>query len=334
MEKSCKRQRRCTLLRAEQALVSRSFLRATVFSVAFLFLQTTFAAQSVAQPKPPLATTVPKAENQLETYQDLVQKAQNLTLQQDRLQTSQVLLRGIQRESRGSPAYRELVRVLDDLTSVFYTEKAQNLFATAESVVETKPREAIEQYQEAYKSEDRNVSILKGLARAHLRLNECDRAEARVRSAEEVNPYSGEVKLLRLQTLACQKNFDVLATRLSARDPELETLEKNLRGLQILDLWHRKESKKAKALVMTWESQSPEYPEVYFWKWEISKDQETTDRVAAGKYVQLCQNLTPRKRKSFSLDVSLCKGKEAAELFLKQKETQSAPPAAGEGSNQ
>lgn len=308
-------------------------LRATIFIAAFSFSCATHGetaaapAKAKASPAPVSASTQGAAEKSEETFQDLIQKAQNLTLQQDRLQASQVLIRGIQRESRNSAPYKELVKALEELSSVFYTEKAQNLFATAESLVAQKPREAIDSYFEAYKAEDRNVTILKALARAHLRLDECDKADARVKIGEEVNPYSEEIRLLRLQTLACQKNFEMLSTRLSARDADSDSTEKFVRGLQVLDLLRRKETKKAKGLLVAWEAQAPDYPEVHYWKWRFGKETLTPDRAAAAKYVHLCQNLTARKRKSFSLDVDLCKGKEAAEAFLKEKE---AAPRAGE----
>lgn len=269
------------------------------------------------------ATPTPSAavEKSEENYRDLVQKAQNLTLQQDRLQTSQVLIRGIQRESRGSPAYRELVRALGELSTVFYSGKTQDLFATAESLVESKPKEAVDSYLEALKLEDRNVAILKALARVYLRLDECEKADARVKSAEEMDPYSPEIRLLRLQVYACQKNFDQLAAHLSGKDSDSEIVEKSARGLLLLDAVHRKDSKRAKTLVAAWESQAPDYPELYYWKWELAQESGSTDRVAAAKYEQLCQNLTPRKRKAFSLDVDLCKKKDTVSSFLREKES-------------
>jgi len=258
-------------------------------------------------------------ERSEENYQDLIQKAQNLTLQQDRLQTSQVLIRGIQRESRNSVAHKELVRTLGELTSVFYLEKTQALFATGESLLETKPREALESYIEALKSEDRNVLILKSIARVHLQLNECEKADLRVKSADEVDPYAPEVKLLRLQVLACQKNLELLGVRLVQE--ELEGVEKFAYGLQMLDTINRKDLKRARTLLAAWEAQAIDYPEIYYWKWQLSKQAGAIDRVAAAKYIQVCLNLTPRKRKAFCLDVDLCKGRGAAESFLREKET-------------
>ena len=251
-----------------------------------------------------------------ETYHDLITKAQNLTLQRDRLQTSQVLIRGLQRESRNSSAYRELSRALEDLTSVFYTEKAQGLFATGESQMESKPHDAVDQFQEALRIEDGNVTILKAIARTNLRLAECSKADSAVKSAEAINPFSSEVKLLRLQVLECQKSYDLLTARLLARDPDLEPVEKFIRGLQMADLIRQKEIKRAKALLASWETQMPDYPEVYFWKWQFAKETGEPERSAALKYAQLCQNLTPRRRKNYILDVDLCKGKEAVDVYL------------------
>jgi hypothetical protein len=273
-----------------------------------------------------------KGGETLETYHDLITKAQNLTLQRDRLQTSQVLTRGIRRETRGTAAYKELVRTLEELTSVFYTEKAQGLYASAGSLMDAKPREAIDVLQEALRLEDSNLTLLEAVARLHLRLGECDKADVAVVSAENVDAFSPAVKLLRLQTLSCQKNFDLLGATMAADLADLEPLEKYLHGLQIDEQLRKKDFKKAKTLLTAWETQTPSYPEVYYWKWRISEASENVDRAAVVRYTQLCQGMTPRKRKSFEDDVELCRGREAADLFLKDSGKSLAPSGSpGEG---
>jgi hypothetical protein len=252
-----------------------------------------------------------------ETYQDLIEKAQNLSLQKDRLQASQILLRAIGRETKGSAAYKALASSLDELMNAFYTEKAQSAFAAAESNVTLKPHEAVEGFTEALRLEDGNVTVLKALARTYLGLDECDKADGFVTKAEALNPISAEVVLLRLQVLDCNKSTSALSAKLFPLDPVLIPLENSVRGLQIKDLLRREEMKKAKTLLAQWEAAAPAYPEVYFWKWTLSKE-EKADRAAARKYMELCQNLTPRKRKGFNLDVDLCKGKESVETFLKE----------------
>lgn len=263
------------------------------------------------------ATAKPPQKPSTETYQDLIEKAQNLSLQKDRLQASQILTRAIAKESKGSVASKALTLALSDLMTTFYTERAQSAFAAAESNLPAKPREAIEGFTEALRLEEGNVTILKALARTHLSLAECAPADGFVTKAENLDPYGPEILLLRLQVIDCEKQDDILATKLFPLDPSLTGFENVTRGLQVKDLVRRTETKKAKALVAQWETADPAYPEVYFWKWTLSKD-EKPDRPAARKYVELCQNLTPRKRKSFNLDVDLCKGKEAVDAFLKE----------------
>lgn len=314
-------------------LTTRDFISlwaiASAVALCLFFPPASYAKdRAKAKATPASSGTTEKSE---ENHRDLIQKAQNLTLQQDRLQASQVLIRGIQRESRGSPAYRELVRALGELSTVFYSGKTQDLFATAESLVESKPREAVDGYLEALKLEDRNVSILKAIARAYLRLDECEKADARVKSAEDMDPYSAEIHLLRLQVHACQKSYEQLAARMSGKDGDMEIVEKSARGLQVLDAVHRRDLKRAKAIVAGWESQSPDYPEVHYWKWQLAQESGVADRVAAAKYEQLCQNLTPRKRKTFSLDVDLCsaKKKDMVSSFLREKDSIPSPTPGG-----
>jgi hypothetical protein len=303
---------------------TRDFLSPVALSllVAFGFSASPALADSFVSPKQNVAKPAPV--HSTENYKDLIVKAQNLTLQRDRLQATQVLIRGISRETKNSLAYRELVKALDDLSSVFYTEKAQTLFVAGDSMLLLKPKEAVEPLQDALHLEDGNLAILKVLIRAHLINTDCAKAETHLRSAETIHPFSSEIKLLRLQTLRCMKSYDALAAKLS--EPDLESILPYIRGMQIEDALRKDDLKKAKSLQVTWENESPNYPEAYFWKWQIGKKsaelepsetKEAPERSAILKYIQLCQNLTPRKRSAFSLDIYLCKQKESAEVYLK-----------------
>lgn len=328
MEKSFKRLQRCNSrpVRKRRWAISRAALAALAllsFHPDVSAKQNTSAAKSEAE----------RPVGRLENHKDLILKAQNLSLQQDRLQASQVLIRGLQRETRGSQAYKELARALDELTGLFYTERAQAAFATGESLAFSKPREAVDAYEQALKVEDRNLTVLKALARLHLRANECDLADSRVRQAEETNPYSSEVKLLRLQVLSCQKNGTALMSRFAAYEQDLESVKKFSYGLRIKEYLRTKDLKKARALLSEWEAAMPDYPEIYYWKWEISMASDAPDRLAAAKYLQLCQGLSARKRNQYVIDVHLCKGKEAVETFLRENEMKSSYPSGTEGAN-
>ncbi len=253
----------------------------------------------------------------LESYHDLVEKARNLTLQRDRLQASQVLQRGLQREPKNSSGYRELAKALDDLTDLFYTEKGQTLFAQADGLMENKPREALEALQSALRIEDGNLTILRMLARTHLVLGDCDRAESVVTQADGLNPVNAEIRLLRLQVADCQKNAEKFAELSVMTDVDLSSVEKYVRSLQIKDALQRKENKKARVLVSSLEQMGGDYPEIHFWRWRLSMDQSFPDRTAALTYLQVCQNLSPRQKKVHSLDLDLCAGREKVEEYLR-----------------
>jgi tetratricopeptide (TPR) repeat protein len=266
-----------------------------------------------------LAQTSP---TRLETYKDLISKARNLTLQRDRLQASQILCRGLQREPKNSVAYKELSKALDDLSGVFYTEKAQSLFSLGESLEESKPKEAIDKWSEALRLEEGNVTLLNSISRAHLRQDECSAAEPTLHQAQNLNPISTEIKLLQMQLLECQKKYEELAQLMSSKEGALGENERFGKSLFLKVLWKQGEIKKAKNILANWETSAPDYPEVYFWRWQVSGP-PPSDREDALKYANLCKNLTVRKKKSYNLDLELCKSKERIEGYLKDGATDS-----------
>lgn len=314
-----------SLLRSNLRLVDSLTLKKAILAVALLLVGTPSLAAKSEKP-------TAKSAKGVEGHQDLIQKAQNLTLQRDRLQASQILVRALNRETRGSAAFKEMTKALSELSTLFYTEKAQSVFSVGESAETLRPRDAIDSFQEALRLEDGNVTILKSLARVQLTLGDCDKAETSVKAAEAIDPFSSEVQLLNLQVLACSKNFEALLTKLEETENQTDASETNVRhlryGLQIQALNALKaktELKKAKALLASWESADAEYPEVFYWKYVLSKSAGSPDRTAAARYTQACQNLSPRKRKNYSLDVNLCKGKEAVDTYLKESGLSSTP---------
>ncbi len=262
-------------------------------------------------------TTSSGLANQKESYKDLISKSQNLSLQRDRLQACQILIRALQKETKNTASYRELKNSLEELSSVFYTDKAQSIYSQGDSLVDLKTKEALDKFQEALKLEEGNMTALKALARAQLRLDDCRGADASLKSAESFDPVSGEMQLLKLQTLKCQKDYEALSEKLGSKDLDLEGLEKYTKVFAIDEAVRKKDFKKARQILSNWETQSSDYPEVYFWKWQISNEQNTPDRASGEKYAQLCKALSVRKRKSFNLDVELCKNADEVEAKIK-----------------
>lgn len=283
------------------------------------------SAHAVANKSGAPAKKPEAAVSQTETFKNLIEKAQNLSLQRDRLQASQILVRALAREPKTSAGFKDGSRALDELMTAFYTERAQSVFAAAEANLPLKTKEAIDGFTEALRLEDGNVTILKALARTHLTQGDCDRAEPFIKSAEVLDPYAPELLLLRLQVLDCSKS-SLISAKLAPLDPLLLPLEKWTKAIQIREAIKNEDLKKAKTITDEWIKIAPDYPEGHYWKWSLSgdgtKDDPKSDRASAQRYVQICQNLTPRKRKSYNLDVDLCKGRQAVDAFLKETQVE------------
>lgn len=265
-----------------------------------------------------LSLTVSAAEKpKTESYKDLISKARHLTFQRDRLQATQVLIRGLSHEGKNTQAYKELLAALNELSGVFYTEKAQSLFLMADAAELEKPKDAIDKLNEALRLEEGNLSILNSLARAYLRLGECSNANKPITAAKEINPYSPELKLLTMQLADCEKNYDQLSTLLTGKPDESDPTEKFTKGLRMQSAEKAEDHTAAKNILKSWEASQPEYPEVYYWKFKESLT-STPDRASAQKYISLCQNLSPRKKKSYNLDIELCKSVEKVVEDLKK----------------
>ncbi len=247
----------------------------------------------------------------------------------------------IEKKSASSLASRltsrtELLRTWDEIANVFLSDKAQNQFALAESLWLAKPKEAVELLQSVLPLEIGNVSVALLGARAALRSQDCSRAETFVKEAEKIYSPSVEVRLLRMQLQACllsdQTSFPLLKFLSNDTSVDWGELDSAVRLLVVRDLWRRKDIKAAKAAVIAWETQAPEDPEVWYWKWKTSEpiaskvipalgpDVGSRDRTAARNYLRICHEMTPRRRKMFSMHPELCLATEFVESDLKSSE--------------
>lgn len=263
--------------------------------------------------------------NQKETYKDIILKAQNLSLQRDRVQACQILTRSMQKESKQQSAYQELRSSLEQLSTVFYTEKAQALYSQSESLFETKPKDSIEKLQEALKLEEGNLTILKTLVRDYIKINDCSSAETYQKNIENFDKLTPEVNLLKLQVQACSKNWSAVELILQNKDLDWTGVEKYMYVYQLNLSLDKKDFKKAKVIMAQWESSSPDYVEQNYWKDQILCLQEQGDKPSLQKYIQNCKNMSTRKKKSYFLDVDLCQKLSESEqrmtnLSLKKEE--------------
>lgn len=253
-----------------------------------------------------------------ETASDIIEKAQNLSLQKERLQAVNLLVSAIKKESKKSPvATKELIHSLERIASVFHSDKAQQLFELGISLKNTDPNMALSKLNEALKIEPDNQSIILEQNRINIMRNDCSVAAEGLLKYKEINPYSEEVDLVYSQAQVCAGSFDLYKQiRHKAEDKK----SKLYPFWAIVDTeYHFKsgQTSKAKELIKFIIQKYPNYPESNFWMWKIDNNEEH-----ANKYINQCKSLTIKAQRELNYDPFLCRRTAEVEVFLKKNNNQ------------
>lgn len=260
-----------------------------------------------------------------------IQRARDLVLKGERISAVKVFKEIASESPPNSKNAREVLQAWREAAEVFFTDKGQNQESLAESFWMARPKDATEILLPVLKTEDSNLIVARLGARAALRSADCAKAEPFVAAAERVFPNGADVKLLRLQIQDCLGGTSAAAPSLKipsphtsgAVDPEWTELEAVLKQLAVRDAYRRKDLKAVKASLSSWEAQASlgasEDPEFWYLKWKTSPE-ASRDRSAGSKYVRLCSELTPRRRKKFAQYPELCVHTESVEFELRTSE--------------
>ena len=212
---------------------------------------------------------------------------------------------------------KELIKSLEQLTTFYITEKGQLMASFAKTISSERPKEAIEQFQEALKFEPHHVGLLRELSRNYLSQRDCSKAAPHIKQLEALNPFSAENKLLVLQEMECAGEFEALAAKLNSREAEPD-VEGYIRPLLVSESLHRKDTKRVTGVLVTWETLDAKDPELHRWKWVASLAVSKPDRSAGETYLRLCRALTPASRQKYSLNPVLCRNVDQVTKEMQQ----------------
>lgn len=241
-----------------------------------------------------------------ESYKDIIQKAQNLTLQQDRLQASQVLVRVIKSEMYNKKAQEELKKTLNDISTLFYTEKTQKFYEYAKSLLRESPVEAAEKFKEAIKVEPDNILILLWMARLAMVTGKCEEASASITKALEVNPFYPQLQLTDLQIKACLQVIEPL-NKAASEYKYLETLYPLYFNMVLVQkFFTQKQYPEATYHIEKAKQIDKEFPEIYFWESQILEKQELFFKDAASRYIRGCKTIAKADYLKYELEPRLC----------------------------
>jgi tetratricopeptide (TPR) repeat protein len=252
-----------------------------------------------------------------ENYKDIIQKAQNLTLQQDRLQATQVLVRVIESESYNKKATDELKKTLNEISTMFYTEKSQKSFEYGKSLLRESPQEASEKFTETLKAEPDNVSVLLWMARLSLFLGKCEDANISVTKAQAINPFYPQVELAELQAKACIQNVEALNKAVSEHKNLEQIYPLYYQMVMVQKFFTQKQYSEAISHLEKAKLIDKEFPEIYFWESQVLEKQELTFKEPASRYVRSCKTIEKSDYLKYELEPRLCQEYKTFEVEYK-----------------
>ncbi len=248
-----------------------------------------------------------------------IDAAQGLVIKKNRQEACTVLQKAIEANAANPKARAKLVDSLQQLSKLFFTDKGQKTFEAAQAAMWETPDLALSQLRSALISEDSNLQILENISRIQIFKQDCTGALASLKSARELNPFSGESAVLELRALQCQGNFGAMkekAMALPALDKWQESFVQYLLAREAVQqlAWR----KAFESLTKVTEEQ-PGFPEAHLLLAKSAVEIEKDPEPYLQKYVSLCKVITPRERKRFALEPRLCTGVKEAEDELAKK---------------
>jgi hypothetical protein len=258
------------------------------------------------------------ASGSTETYQDIIEKAYNLNLQKDRAQAISLLLGALKRENKKTVAQRELSSALNHTATVFYSDKAQQLYELALSLKESDPNLASSKLQEASRLEADNAAIEVALERLALSNGDCAGAAGRLMKQKELVPLIEEIRLVAAQLALCQGKFSDYLNYRGLADIKNSSLNPFWQTAEMEYLYRTGAFIKAQEMALNAQKQDAGFPEPIYWQWKAEQELKVKSDKAAQKYVSLCKTLNSRQRRQYLPEPLLCHRTTEVETFLKK----------------
>jgi tetratricopeptide (TPR) repeat protein len=261
----------------------------------------------------------------VETYRDLITKAQNLSLQKDRLQATKILSRATLKEK--GPNRKELILALKELAEIFYSDKGQQTFELGRSLDDSAPSNAVDRYNEALALEPGNTSILKALSRAYASLILCDKGLESANQGLAINPFDDELILLKAQNAVCLKKTEYSKLVSDLSDLMKTNLKIHADFLKAKALFVEGKLPAAEAQIDKTLTADPKFPESHYYLGllKLKNGKDATEHFQ--KYVSLCSDLNAEKKRKYRAEPRLCAEKTKAEAEIEKTRTVQAREA-------
>jgi hypothetical protein len=254
-----------------------------------------------------------------ETANDIIEKCYTLSLQKERSQAILILVNAIKRESKKNPkAAKDLAKALDQISTVFYSDKAQQLYELGVSLRLNDPALANQKLTDALKLEPDHLRILLAQIRVSTELGDCSSALSQAKKIKEINPFSEEVDLSISQAAVCSGQFDSYQQLKPAIDDRKNPLGVHWATVELEYQFKAGNFGRALELSKGLQKLDPLFPEAHYWEWKVQVELKEKAEPSASKYMNLCKSLSARAQRKYMTEPFLCRRTTEVETFLKK----------------
>ena len=256
----------------------------------------------------------------LDSATPIIEQAHAHALKKNRQEACAIL----QKAATATPSAKvraKLTESLGQIAKVFFTDKAQKAYESAQSSIWENPDIALTQLRLALELEDGNILIQGSIARVQLLKSDCEGALTTAQAAQKVDPFDADSAALELRALACLQRSESLRERAKALPMMDKWQESFVQYVLALDSLAQKSWRKTYDVALKLTEEQPGFSEGYFLLNKAGAELNRDVEPALQKYVSLCKALTIRERKRYSLEHRLCTGLKEAEVELAKSAT-------------
>lgn len=135
----------------------------------------------------------------VEGHKDMIQKAEHLTLQRDRLKALQILRLSLKKEENTKKNQKEVLLAMDRIGDLFFSEKVQGAYADAVS------KNTADDLEVVHKEEPNNLQIIRQLGIFSLKKKDCKQALKWSELGLNLHPHHKGLTAVYLQAALCNE---------------------------------------------------------------------------------------------------------------------------------
>lgn len=245
----------------------------------------------------------------------LIGEAEELMLNSERTKALNLLQKQWKLEK--GKAKNKLAEKMDELARIFLSEAGQQAFELGQSLTLEKSSQAENQYNEALKLEDKNISILFAVAALRIREKNWGAALEEIERILELQPASEKAQILRVRVQTADG-------KLKDAQDALVKIESRI-GLELdkvqVELWlKQKELKKADELLRAKFKNPGQDSETEYLKFRLRQLQNKPVLEPGRAYLNLCKNVSSLSQREISQSPFKCLDVEEVAKIISENE--------------